>query len=274
MSWHVGQGTATQYAHQQLDPVSTASVEAHLLECADCRGLVGAEASSVGASALDALWDGIVDAIDQPRTSWAERLLRRAGLADTTARLVAAAPRAPLAYALAVGLSLLLAYVAAESSYDDLFGLFLLVAPLGPLVATAVSFSRFTDPAFELLGTVPTSPLRVLLVRTVAAVAPAIVFTATSFVWTVDRGWLAAAWLLPSLALCATALAISTWVAIERAALAVGAAWLVAPLVIRIHARALLDAFAGVIQIGSAVALAAAVVVVVARHSVIEYREA
>ena len=275
MSWHVGQGTATQYAHQQLDPVSTASVEAHLLECAACRDLVGAEASSaVGVSALDGLWDGIVDAIDQPHIGWVERLLRRAGLADTTARLVAAAPRAPRAYALAVGLSLLLAYVAAESSYDDMFGMFLLVAPLGPLVATAVSFSRFTDPAFELLGTVPTSPLRVLLVRTVAAVAPAIVLTATSFVWTVDRGWLAAAWLLPSLALCATALALSTWVAIERAALAVGAGWLVAPLVIRIHARALLDAFAGVIQIGSAVALAAAVVVVVVRHSVIEYREA
>jgi hypothetical protein len=275
MSWHVGQGTATRYAHQQLDPVSTASVEAHLLECEACRVLVGAEASSaVGAPSLDALWDGIVDGIDQPSTSWVERLLCRAGLADATARLVAAAPRARLAYALAVGLSLLLAFVAARTSYDDVFSTFLLVAPLGPLAATALAFSRSTDPVFELLGTVPTSPLRLLLIRTTAAVGPAIVLTAVSFVWTVERGWLAAAWLLPSLALSAIALALSTWIAIERAALAVGVGWVAAPLVIRTDVRALLDAFGSVIQIGSVVALAAAVAVLVVRQSVIEYREA
>lgn len=273
MSWHVGQGTATQYAHQQLDPVSTASVEAHLLECEACRALVGAASTAVGALSLDALWDGIVDTIDQPRASWVERLLRRLGLPDTTARLVTAAPRARIAYILAVVMSLVLALLAARTAYDDVFGMFLLVAPLGPLLATAASFSRFSDPAFELLGTVPTSPLRVLLTRTVAAVAPAIVLTGISFVWTVERGWLAAAWLLPSLALSAIALALSTWFAIEHAALAVGVAWLAAPLVGRVNFRQLLDAFAGGIQIGSLVTLAAAVAMVVVRQSAIEYRE-
>jgi len=274
MSWHVGQGTATRYAQQKLDPVSTASVEAHLLECEACRVLVGAEASTaVGTLSLDALWDGIVDTIDHPRASWVERLLRRAGVAETTARLIAAAPRAQAAYVLAVGLSLLLALVAGRTSYDDVFAMFLLTAPLGPLFATAVSFSRFADPAFELLGTVPTSPLRVLLTRTVAAVAPAIVLTGISFVWTAERGWLAAAWLLPSFALSAVALALSTWIAVERAALIVGVAWVAAPLVARTDVGALLDAFAAAIQVGSLVAFAAAVVVVFVRQSRIEYRE-
>jgi hypothetical protein len=273
MNWHVGQETATRYAQQQLDPVSTASVEAHLLECEACRVLVGAEASTaIGSLSLDALWDGIVDTIDQPRTGWVERLLRRAGLAETTTRLIAAAPRAQTAYVLAVALSLLLALIAGRTSHDDVFATFLLTAPLGPLFATAASFSRFADPAFELLGTVPTSPLRVLLTRTVAAVAPAIVLTGISFVWTAERGWLAAAWLLPSFALSAIALALSTWIAVERAALAVGVAWVAVPLVARTDVGALLDAFAA-IQVGSLVALAAAVVVVFVRQSTIEYRE-
>ena len=274
MTWHVGQGTASKYAHQRLDPVSAASVEAHLLGCEACRVLVGLEASTaVGAPSLDAVWDSIVDTIDQPRIGWIERLLRRAGLADTTARLVAAAPRAQMAYVLAVGMSLLLAMLAAHTAYDDIFAMFPVTAPLAPLLATAASFSRFTDPAFELLGTVPTSPLRLLLTRTVAAVAPAIVLTGFSFAWTLDRGWLAAAWLLPSLALSGITLALSTWIAVERAAVVVGVAWVVAPLVVHTDVRELLDAFATMIQIGSVVALAAAIAVVFARQSTLEYRE-
>jgi hypothetical protein len=153
------------------------------------------------------------------------------------------------------------------------FATFLVTAPLGPLFGTAASFSRFADPAFELLGTVPTSPLRVLLTRTVAAVAPAIVLTGVSFVWTADRGWLAAAWLLPSFALSAIALALSTWIAVERAALIIGVVWVAAPFVARTDVGSLLDAFSAAIQIASLVALTAGVAVVAVRQSSIEYRE-
>jgi hypothetical protein len=274
MSWHVGQDVAIGYANAQLDRASAASVEAHVLGCAACRSVVIAAATTaIGGATFDALWDDIVDTIDQPRVGWIERILRRIGISEASARLVAAAPRARIAYLVAVALSLMLALLAVQAPYDDLFGTFLVAAPLGPLVATAVSFSRLSDPAFELLGTVPTSPLRVLLTRTVAAVLPALALTAVSFAWTAERGWLAAAWLLPSLAVSTMTLALATWIAVERAALVVGAVWIATPFAVRTDVGALLDAFGARIQIGSIVVLAAAAAVVVVRQSAIEYRE-
>ena len=62
-------------------------------------------------------------------------------------------------------------------------------------------------------------------------------------------------------------LALSTWIDVERAhAIVVGAVWIALPLVLRLPVADLLDAFAGPVQIMSAVAAAVGALVVVARH--------
>ena len=119
----------------------------------------------------------------------------------------------------------------------------------------------------------PTSPLRVLLLRVIAAVTPAIALTALSIPWLLERGWLAAAWLLPSLALAVGAIALSSWVRVETAAIALGTAWVAVPLVLRLPVADLFDLFGAPVQIASVVAAVLAVGVMVARRHAFEYRE-
>ena len=142
------------------------------------------------------------------------------------------------------------------------------------LVATAGAFGRWSDPAYVLVATSPTSSLRILLVRIVASVLPAIALTALSVPWVVDRGWLAIAWLLPSLALAAGALALSSWVDIERAAIGLGLAWLVPPMLLRLPVHRMLELLGTPTQVLSVLALVTAAGVVMARRDTFDHREA
>jgi len=270
MSWHVDVASADRYVARRLDPNGSASVEAHLVSCAACRERVGA---AVDSDVLEAVWRGVTDAVDQPALGWLEHTLSRLGCSDANARMVSATTRARWSYLLAVGVSIALAISASQSSYERLFAMFLIAAPLGPLAATAGAFGRWSDPAAELLSTVPTSSLRILLVRTAAAVVPALALTAISLPWIADRGWLAVAWLLPSLALALGAVALSSWTSIERAALGLGVVWVGAPMVLRLRVPELLETFSGPVQIASLGAVAVAVAVTVLRRTEFEWSE-
>jgi hypothetical protein len=269
MSWHVDHATAERYAQRELDATSSASLEAHLLVCAECRATLGAAAQD---PVLGELWTAIVDTIDRPRLGWIERFLLALGVSEVSARIVGATSRARWSYLLAVALSLLFAVLAWHSDRALPFGMFLVLAPLGPLVATATAFGRWSDPVYELVATVPTSAMRLLLVRTAAAVTPAMVLTSISLPWVADRGWLAVAWLLPALALALGALALSSWIAVEPAALALGGAWVAAPLALRFDIGDLLALLGGPVQVASLIAAACAGAVTVVRHSAYDYR--
>ena len=250
------------------------SVEAHLLHCAGCRTTVnGVVDMTAGKELLDAVWGGVTEQLDRPALGVLERILCRLGCSEGTVRIIATTTRSRWAYLFAVCLSVLLAVYASQSARESAFGLFLIVAPMGPLVATAVAFGRWSEPVYELFGTVPTSPLRVLLLRVIAAVTPAIALTALSIPWLLEHGWLAAAWLLPSLALAVGAIALSSWVRVESAAVAVGTAWVAIPVVLRFPVADLFDLFGAPAQIASIVAAASAIGVMVARRDAFEYRE-
>ena len=148
-----------------------------------------------------------------------------------------------------------------------------MIAPLGPLVATAGAFGSWSDPVHELARTVPTSALRILLVRVAASVVPSIALTALSIPWLIDRGWLAVAWLLPSLALAFGALALSSWVSIEAAALALGGLWISVPMALRLPVRELIELMARPTQLSSLFAIAAAIAITLARRNSFDYRE-
>jgi hypothetical protein len=94
-----------------------------------------------------------------------------------------------------------------------------------------------------------------------------------SIPWLLERGWLAAAWLLPSLALAVGAIALSSWVRVEVAAIALGTAWVATPVILRLPVADLFDLFGAPAQIASILAAAVAIATTVARRHAFEYRE-
>lgn len=248
MTWHVDEQAAQRYVGRGLDATSASSIETHLVNCGECRARIG---GAVDPELLSFVWSEISDALDQPHLGWVERGLRRFGCSDSTTRIVVATTRARYSYLIAVLLSLAVAVAASLSHRDSEFAAFLMLAPIGPLVATAGAFGSWADPAHPLLAAAPTPTLRIVLVRSAASVVPAIALTAMSTPILLDRGWMAMAWLLPSLALTIAALMLSTWFEVEIATALVGAIWLVLPILIQFPSRRLLDVFAGQIQLVS-----------------------
>lgn len=271
MTWHVDDESAVRYAARQLDSTTASSIESHLFACERCRGIVG---GAVEHDLLSFVWSEISDVLDRPHLGWAERMLRRLGCSDSSSRIVSATTRARFSYVIAVAISVAMAVVASKSGGDRAFGTFLMLAPIGPLVATAGAFGRWSDPAHAVLSVTPTSTLRIVLIRTAASVVPAIALTALSVPVLLDRGWLAIAWLLPTLALALGALALSSWLDLEIAWLIVFGLWLSMPFVIRVPAGELIDVFGEPIQIASIAVAAIGTLTMVLRRSNFEYWEA
>jgi hypothetical protein len=227
------------YAAGTVQTVAAWSVEAHLTGCARCRTALSAQVDP-GRLARNrsvllvraALGDG----------GRVRRLLCRCGVPDHLLRLLAATPSLRGSWLLSVvGV---LAVVAGEAAavrpgwipargpaglagYPDPAALapFLLVAPLLVLAGVAAAFLPRLDPACRLAVAAPFSGFTLLLVRTVAALAAALVLVAAAAFVVPGPGWLPAALLLPSLALCALALAAATVMEPRAGAVTAGALW-------------------------------------------------
>jgi hypothetical protein len=108
--WHLGDDMVRRYVERADSLAEGASAEQHLLSCGPCRARVGAAvtaaASVTGLNVIDlaAVWDRTRDAVEVPRASVFERVLRGAGLPAAEARLVAEASAwvSPLRAAIAV----------------------------------------------------------------------------------------------------------------------------------------------------------------------------
>src|SRR6185437_1738183 len=92
-AWHLADDALRRYVERTDSLAEGASVEQHLLACEPCRGRVTAAASVIEVSVIDfaAVWESTRDAVEVPRPSVFERLLRAAGLPAQEARLVAVA---------------------------------------------------------------------------------------------------------------------------------------------------------------------------------------
>ena len=155
-----------------------------------------------------------------------------------------------------------------------MFLVFLLLAPLGPLVAVAGAFGGWTDPCHAVLRT--RSDLDA------AADARPYRRRRRACRWCsrrppcrgspIEAGWQSGG-CCPRWRLAVVTLALSTWIDVERAAIVVGGVWVALPVALRLPVHDLLDAFAGPVQIVSAVAAAVGALVVVARQSKFDYRE-
>jgi hypothetical protein len=268
VSWHADPGLLRGYATGAVDEPQAASLEAHLLGCPACRGTLAAQ---VPAAALDRVWEGISSAVDRPRAGPVERALVGLGVPDHVGRLLGATRSLRLSWFGAVGIALAFAVASARFGGGGLV-LFLTVAPLLPLAGVAVAYGPGVDPTYEIGLAAPMRSFRLLLIRAAAVLVTSTGLAALASLALPRLDWTAVAWLLPSLALTATGLALSSFWPPLRACGLVGVAWVVALVAIEATSPTSLAPFRGGAQTGFAAILVLAGLVLVRRRESFERR--
>ncbi len=258
---HLSAEVLAGYAAGTVDELVAWSVEAHLAGCARCRTSIAAYANE-------------------------ERLARNRSIVlvstalpagGRSGRLLAATPSLRWSWLLSVvgvlavvlGEALLLRHIGdgppgAPPGRAELLP-FLFVGPLLVLAGVAAAFLPVFDPARELAAAAPTSGFRLVLIRAASALLAALVPVVCCAFLLPGPGWLPAALLLPSLAVCGAALAAVTVVGPMIAAVGAGAAWGLALLLLGVrHPPLLIVQWHGQ-AVSAAVLLAAAAVVLIRR---------
>jgi len=224
--WHLDDDALRRYVERADSLAEGASVEQHLLSCGPCRARVTAAAGVTGRGVIDfaAVWDRTRDAVEVPRPSAFERLLRGAGLPAAEARLVAVASAFRGVWLAGAAAVLAFAALAAAAGHARGVWLFLAVAPVVPCLVAAAGYDPRMDPALEPELVTPYPALRLVLLRTIAVLALAVPAVLLSGLFIPTE--VPFAWLLPAVGFVAVVLAASTWVSPLRAAIAVSSAWL------------------------------------------------
>ncbi|MEU5328930.1 cupin domain-containing protein [Streptomyces parvus] len=194
------------------------AVESHLEACADCRRLLSEAVTDQApdvAALTRSVWTGLAAELAAPATGARQRLGR-----TRRARWLTPAMVPWLATAVGLtGIALLLDLAGRRSGEVSPV---LLIAPLLPVLGVAVSWSRGTDPAYELTASTPLAGLPLVLRRT-AAVLAVVVPVLWASGWATGAG--AAQWLLPCLGFTTLTLALGTVMTVSRAAVLLSALW-------------------------------------------------
>src|SRR5258706_195557 len=90
-NWHAPAALLARFTDdpRTIDPMTASSIEAHLVDCAECRRQLTAAADP---ALVAGSWAALADRIDAPRATLVERLLHRLGMTSGVARLLAATP--------------------------------------------------------------------------------------------------------------------------------------------------------------------------------------
>lgn len=262
MSWHVDEDVLRRYQTGAVDPVTAASVEAHVTECGDCRATLQVDDGWVERS-----WAGIADRVEPGRRGLIERLLAGIGVRPDLARVTSLSPAFRLSFILAVVLVMGFAVAASNTNPDGwTFRLFFVVAPLVPVAGIAFAYGQLVDPAHELTLSSPLDSFKLLMLRAVTVLGVSMLLGWVTWVFVeAPLSFGPSAWLAPALALTVVTLALAsrfeTWVAGAM----VAGGWIVATVFALTRELEIFDATAQTVYL--AAALAAALVVVLRRHS-------
>jgi hypothetical protein len=277
---HVDETLLAGYAAGQVGEAVAWSVEGHLVACAACRSALSpyVDAGRLARNravllARAAIGDG----------GLARRLMRRCGVPDYLITLLAATPSLRRSWLLSVagvlavvtGEAALVRYVFNSGSVggypgQEILVPFILLAPLLALGGVAAAFVPLFDPAYRLAVAAPFSGFTLLLARAISALATAMIPVACAAFLAPGPGWLPAAFLLPSLAVCAIALAAVTVVGPLAATIGAGALWALPVLWLTVtHLPLTIVEWHG--QAASGVALLAAAAVLLFCHDRFEF---
>ncbi len=221
-TWHAPPETLQRYAAGAVDDITACSIEAHLERCAACRAAIAASADPL---LVEAIWEGVADRVDQPRTHLTERILHWVGFEAGTARLVAATPALRLAWLAAVALVVGLVVLACQETRSD--AMFLSIAPLLPLAGVAAAFAPGTEPAGEIGSATPLFGFGLVLRRAELVLATSFAILLVGALALPGLQARDAAWVLPALALSCTTVALAGRAPVVPMAAALGGAWLI-----------------------------------------------
>ena len=174
--WHIASGQLADYLADRVDQPTASSIEAHLVNCGECRQALATRFES---STVDDSWCSIERAIDDEPCSRVQRAANRAGVSDRTLRTLAPTLSLQVAWLAATSLALLGAAVIARRAGGPDDGLarlaFLTIVPLAPLAAVVVALSAASEPAPEIARVAPASRLRIGAMRATTVMVAAIV---------------------------------------------------------------------------------------------------
>ncbi|GAA1505787.1 zf-HC2 domain-containing protein [Nocardioides humi] len=203
--WHVEPETWTAYVAGRLGPATEASVEAHVVGCAECR------ATARGMVDTSSVWAGVQATIGRPQPARPLRLLRRLGVPEDELVLLGAGDGVMVPWIVAVASAVTCALVAGLAPWRP-DAVFLALAPLIPALAVVSAFDA-TESLREVSIPTPYSKLRLALLRTTAALAVAVPVTLMIGLVVPGLSSMTFAWLLPALGLTTAALVLLTWLA-------------------------------------------------------------
>ncbi|MFC4564773.1 zf-HC2 domain-containing protein [Nocardiopsis mangrovi] len=225
MTWHLTSRQLTDYSTGNADDAIAMSAEAHLMHCAICRAALPGDDDW-----LESSWADLRDIVDRPRRGLLERLLTAVGINEATARLLVATPALYRAWLVAMVAVLGCAVATAYTVHGGSL-LFYFLAPVLPLGGVALAYGRTVDPAHEFTGVTPMAGQRLLFVRALAVLVPALVLCTVAALLLPGKGpaeWGPVAWLLPALTLVAGSLALSRWLNLGVSSAMIGGGWLAA----------------------------------------------
>ena len=221
-SWHADPELLEAYVAGALDAIHGASVEQHLVRCAECREAI---TPLVDQAARGRAWSNIRDAVQSPPQPLAIRLARRLGVSEPASVLLAATASLRTAWLAGAFVAVGFATLAVGLSGKELIAPFLLVAPMVPVLGVAAAYGPHEDPLESLVTTAPYGRSRLILVRTLAVLVSVLPVTALLGLLLPGPLWLAAAWLGPALTLVPVLLALSAFVGPRIGGAVVAIAW-------------------------------------------------
>lgn len=226
-TWHADDDLVDRYARGGLDIGLAASMEAHLTRCQACRDRLAAGMPPRLALRVEDTWSAIRSAIEVPPLPVAVRLLRRLGMTEETAVVLAAARSMSTAWTLATVIVLVFAAMAVFVGEDAGMALYLIVAPLVPVAGVVAAFNSSGDPLAELTGATPYPNARLVLLRAGGVAVTSVPLAVGVGLVAPGTEWLAFGWLAPALAFILAVLAASTWIDSLVAGGCVALAWTV-----------------------------------------------
>ena len=221
-TWHLEPTVLEEYVDGRLDALAGASVEQHLLVCADCRTAV---APLVRAPELDLVWDRVEDAVLRPAQPAPIRAARALGLTEPASVLLTASASLRTAWVSSSVVALGFAVMASVVTSGGVLWPFLVVAPLIPAIGVAVSYDHSAESLEMLVATSPYGRHRLILARTLGVLVTSLPVAFLLSLLLPGPVWVAAAWLGPALAMIPVLMAIASFIGPRPAAAMLAVLW-------------------------------------------------